>query len=97
MVFKTTIITGAIAGLMAVCNVQMAVAEPVKAKSLSARAEARPDYYQLFNDEADENDDFDLVDDNDNVIESLVGNLRKRDVTLTKRHASCSKTYKGRK
>ncbi|KAG2183295.1 hypothetical protein INT43_006300 [Umbelopsis isabellina] len=91
MVFKTTILTGAIAGLMAVCNLQMVVAEPVKAKSLTARAEARPDYYQLFDDEGDENDDFDLVDEDDNVI---IGNLGKRDFTLTKRHASCSKTYK---
>jgi hypothetical protein len=96
MVFKSTIIAGTIAGLMAVCNLQLAVAEPVKAKALAERATPRPDYYQLFNDEQDETDDFDLVDDNSNVIESFSQNLHKRDFTLTKRDNSCSKTYRGK-
>lgn len=95
MVFKSTIIASTIAGLMAVCNLQLTVAEPVKARALAERATPRPDYYQLFNDEQGESDDFDLVDENGNFIESFSHNLRKRDFTLIKRQGNCSKTYKG--
>jgi hypothetical protein len=91
MVFKSTIIATTIAGLMAMCNLQLAVAEPVKARALTERATPRPSYYDLYANEQPEDTDFELVDDDDNVI-----TFGKRDFTLTKRSGSCSKTYKGR-
>ncbi|KAI8577665.1 hypothetical protein K450DRAFT_282441 [Umbelopsis ramanniana AG] len=92
MVFKTTIIATTVAGLMALCNLQLAVAEPVKARALAERAAPRPNYYDLYANEPEEDDDFELVDEDDTVLDSR--SLDKRDSFLTKRNASCSKTYK---
>lgn len=94
MVFKTTIIATTIAGLMAMCNLQLTAAEPMKARALAERATPRPNYYDLYANEPEENDDFELIDDDDTVLDSR--SFDKRDSILTKRNASCSKTYKGK-